>query len=79
MIEHKNRVRDGRLDGIISRSTVLSVIAETEIAPGEYSAHADNFAEVRFSSKAKRDVKGEMIKVRPVSHKDGIIFAEEII
>lgn len=79
MIEHKNRVRDCRLDSIVSRALTLSVIAETLICPGEYSAHADNFAEVRFLSKSKIDAKGEMVKVRPVSHKDGIIFAEEII
>ena len=79
MIEHKNRVRDERLLRLISNAGELSVIAETKLPTGEYSAHADNFAEVRFLSKSDFDLKGKLVKVRPVSHKDGIIYAEEIV
>jgi len=78
MIEYKNRVRDARLDLFVSRAAPLSVIAETELSVGEYSAHADNFAEVRFKPSSARDLKGELVTARPVSHKDGVIFAEEI-
>ena len=65
--------------GILSNAGELSVIAETKLPTGEYSAHADNFAEVRFLSKSDFDLKGKLVKVRPVSHKDGIIYAEEIV
>ncbi len=78
MIEHKNRVRDKRLSDIVAKGEPMSVIAETLLDCGMYSAHADNFAEVRFSAKSGHDLRGEFVKVTPVSHKNGIIYAEEI-
>jgi len=78
MIELKNKVRDGRLKKIIDAGRTLSVIAETELEDGLYSSHADNFAEIIFKPKSCGDLRGELIKVAPVSHKNGIIYAEEI-
>lgn len=78
MIEHKNRVRDERLSLMIERGEPLSVIAETELPDGSYSSHADNFAEIIFKPKESGDLRGEFANVVPVSHKNGIIYAEEI-
>lgn len=78
MIEHKNRVRDERLSRMVSLASSLSVIAETALPDGSYSSHADNFAEIIFKPKTERDLRGEFVKVIPVSHKNGIIYAEEI-
>ena len=78
MIEHKNRVRDERLSLIVGRGEPLSVIAETKLDRGLYSSHADNFAEIIFKPKFERDLRGEFVKVIPVSHKNGVIYAEEI-
>ena len=78
MIAHKNEVRDKRLFDMVLRGKTLSVIAETRLPTGEYSSHADNFAEIIFKPKADGDLRGEFVKVIPVSHKNGIIYAEEI-
>lgn len=78
MISFKNAIRDEQLSLIVKSGRKLPVIAETELDCGIYSAHADNFAEIRFAVKDKRDVKGELVTVRPVSSKCGIIYAEEI-
>ncbi len=77
MIEHKNRVRDERLARMISAGKTLSVIAETRLPCGDYSSHADNFAEIIFKPKTAGDLRGEFVNVIPVSHKDGVIYAEE--
>ncbi len=78
MIEHKNAVRDLRLSLMVERGAKLSVIAETELEGGLYSSHADNFAEIIFKPKTDGDLRGEFVEVAPVSHKDGVIYAEEI-
>ena len=78
MIAHKNLVREGRLSRMVENGKELSVIAETLLPDGRYSSHADNFAEIIFKPKAERDLRGEFVKVVPVSHKDGVIFAKEI-
>ena len=78
MIEHKNRVRDERLSRMVSAGCAISVIAETLLDSGDYSSHADNFAEIIFKPKTNADLRGKIIKVIPVSHKNGIIYAEEI-
>ncbi len=78
MIEYKNKIRDVRLSSMVERKEALSVIAETLLDDGEYSSHADNFAEIIFTPKSDRDLRGEFVRVVPVSHKNGIIYAEEI-
>ncbi len=78
MIEHKNRVRDERLSRMIGSGKTLSVIAESRLPCGDYSSHADNFAEIIFKPKGAVDLRGEFVKVKPVSHKDGVIYAEEV-
>ena len=78
MIEHKNAVRDERLSGLVKEGRELSVVAEMRLSEGLYTSHADNFAEIIFKPKSDRDLRGGFVKVIPVSHKDGIIYAEEI-
>ena len=78
MIARKNQVREERLSRMTKLGAALSVIAETLLDDGAYSSHADNFAEIIFKPKSERDLRGEFVKVVPVSHKDGIIYAEEV-
>ena len=75
LIEEKNRIRDEILDGLIREGEPLSVVVET-VKGGVASAHAENFAELRFP--ALDCVHGEVCCVRPLSHADGVIFGEII-
>ena len=76
LIRVKNEVRDTVLSEIVLRGEPLSVILEAYGGNG-YSAHADNFAEV-YVPLNDGNLQGSMIKVLPVSHKDGIIIAKSI-
>ena len=67
-------VRDGVRREIVERGDALSIILETYDGEG-YTAHADNFAEVRVASD-DANLGGKMVKAIPVSHKDGIITAK---
>ena len=76
LIEVCKRVRDEVLEEIVQSGEALTLILETY--DGEsYTAHADNFAEVRVESE-NADLGGEMVKAIPVSHKNGIITARMI-
>ena len=76
LIKVCHEVRDEVLAELTLRGEPLSVILETY--DGEaYAAHADNFAEVRVESECP-NLSGEMVKVAPVSHKNGIITARLI-
>ena len=73
LIKVCHEVRDEVLAELTLRGEPLSVILETY--DGEaYAAHADNFAEVRVESECP-NLSGEMVKVVPVSNKNGIITA----
>jgi threonylcarbamoyladenosine tRNA methylthiotransferase MtaB len=74
LISECNRVRDEILSDIVNKGESLSVIAETYDGVG-YLSHSDTFVEVYFKSDCK-NLQGEMLSVRPVSHKDGVIYAE---
>ena len=67
-------VRDSVLGEIVERGEPLSLILEVYDGRG-YTAHADNFAEVRVESD-NADLGGKMVKAIPVSHKGGIITAK---
>ena len=73
LIEEKNRIRDEILDELVCKGAPLSVVVET-VKDGIASAHAENFAELRFP--ADGVAHGEVTEVFPVSHKDGIIFGK---
>ena len=75
LISVKNEVRDTVLEGIVKMREPLSVILETY--DGEfYTAHSDGFAEVKV--KAEFGLGGEMVRVVPVSHENGVILAKLI-
>ena len=73
LIAEKNRIRDEILDTLIGEGAPLSVVVET-VKDGIASAHAENFAELRFPAEGCEH--GEVILVRPLSHADGVIFGE---
>ena len=78
MIDFKEKVREKRLSEIFKRADTLSVVAEILLEDGLYSSHAENFAEIIFKPKSDSDLRGKLVKVRPVSLKDGKIYGEEI-
>lgn len=73
LIEEKNRIRDGILEGIVKEGKPLSVVLETHDG-GYYSAHSDSFIEV--SVEAPVGMHGEIVDVVPISHKNGVILAK---
>ena len=75
LIRAIKEIRDGVLDKILECEKRLSVIAETDLGSGEWTGHSDTFVEVRFKSSCP-DLQGQMLNVRPVSHKDGIMYCE---
>lgn len=75
LIREKNAVRDSVLSEILASGERLSCIAESSLEDGTFSAHSDTYVELRISG-AVRDIGGEMVTVRPVSHKCGIMYAE---
>ena len=73
LIKIKNEVRDGRLECIVKSGKPLSAIAETYTADGYYTAHSDSYVEIKFKSE-RSDLTGKVVKVIPVSHKNGIVL-----
>jgi threonylcarbamoyladenosine tRNA methylthiotransferase MtaB len=73
LIALKNEVRDAVLDDVVRVGRPISVILETERG-GVYTGHSDSFIEV--SVEAKGGLKGEIVDVLPVGHKDGVIFGK---
>lgn len=74
LIEESERVRDEILDEVLKAEKNLSVVAE-ERKGNIYLSHSDEFIEVSFTSE-RPDLQGKMIKVHPVSHKNGIMHCE---
>ena len=68
------RVRDEILDGVLNSGKILTVIAE-EREGNTYLSHSDEFIEVSFNS-SREDLQGKIIKVRPSSHKGGVMYSE---
>ncbi len=76
LIEEKNKVRESVLSDIVRSGKPLSVIPETISSDGFFTAHSDTYVEVRFLSRGRAYVEGRIVKVLPVSHKSGIVYAE---
>ena len=70
LIEVCHGVRDSVLDEIVERGEPLSVILETE-REGVFSSHSSEFCEVELE--ARGFSQGDMVRVIPVSHENGII------
>ena len=75
MIAYKNEVRDSVLSEIVECKRMLPSVFESAVGD-MYVAHSDTFVEVRC--KSSRDVRGELLPVRPMSHSDGVIYGEII-
>ncbi len=75
LIKHKNAVRDTVLERIVKRQKPLPVILENKLL-GFYTAHSDSFVEVRVESEL--DITGQARLVKPLYHKDGIVYGEII-
>ncbi len=61
------------LSEVIEEGRELSAVFETKNGK-EYKGHSSEYIEVCALS--ERDLRGEVVKVRPVSQKDGIIYCE---
>ncbi len=75
LIAECKRVRDEILDSVVNRGQPLSCIVESK--RGEYyTAHSDSYIEVMV--KSEKRLTGKLVSVKPVSHKDGVIYGEII-
>lgn len=72
LIRAKDEVRDEVLTELVECGEPLSFVLET-YSRGEYTAHAENYAEAKIRLEAGRQ--GEVVMAVPVSHKDGILTA----
>ena len=75
LIAAKNRMRDEVLEGIVSSGKNLSCILESE-AHGEFTAHSDTYVEVRV--KSENGASGDCVLVKPIKHKNGVIYGKII-
>ncbi len=66
-------VRDTALSELVSLGEPLGCILET-YEGGSYTAHSDEFAEVRVTAEGGRE--GEYVRVKPLYHENGIIYGE---
>ena len=72
LIAVKNAVRDELLVEIVKSGEPLSCIVET-LTDGYYTAHADNYVEVRFAA-CEKNLSGELVELTPISHENGILY-----
>ena len=70
-------VRDRVLDRAVERGEALSCILETE-RDGVWSGHSDSFIEVCVPCDSGAELHGEIRRVLPVSHKNGVIIGKII-
>ena len=75
LIGEKNISRDRVLDGIVSSAQPMMAVIETEIEGVGYAAHSDTYIELVVKT-SRTDLRGERVTVKPVSHEDGIVYAE---
>ena len=68
-----HRVRDALLEGVVKSGKILNAVLESGRC-GVFSAHSDEYIEL--SVYAPDNKQGDMVRVRPISHKDGIVLAE---
>ena len=78
LIKVKNEVRECVLDEIVKSGEALSVIVETENDDASFTSHSDTYVEVNVRAAKVKISQGMLVWVTPVSHKDGVIYAELI-
>lgn len=69
------RVRDEVLSEVVNAGKPLSVIMETKKG-STCHGHSDSYIEVCAESKG--DIRGELVSVKPLYHKNGVIYGEII-
>ncbi len=70
------RVRDELLSSVVERGEPLMTVLEE--CSGEYmSGHSDSYIEVKC--KPRGHSRGELVRVRPISHSDGTVYGEIIL
>ncbi len=65
------------LDGIVEKGEEQTALIET-LANGRFTAHTPSYIELCVLSDAECDIRGNLVKVRPVSQKDGILYCETV-
>ena len=82
LISHKNEVRDARLSDVIEQGEELLCIAESLDADGRVAMHSESFIEVKSLEKLSECefslMCGKWLKMKPLSHRDGILYCEFI-
>ena len=69
------RVRDELLSELVEGGEPLSVIMETRKG-STINGHSDSYVEV--CAESEKDLRGELVLVKPISHKNGVIYGEII-
>lgn len=75
LISVKNEVRSEVLSHLVENKKIMQTVIETKDAD-TYTGHSDSYVEV--SVKSDRDIRGDIVGVMPVSHKNGVICGEII-
>ena len=75
LIEVQKEITDGILKERVANGEPLLCILETP-SPGGYTAHSDSYIEV--FARGGDNLAGRLVKVRPVSHNDGVIYGDII-
>lgn len=73
LIEAKNATRDALLDEIVANGECVFAIAESVDEDSFWTGHTDTFVEVKFFA-VDKSLSGEIVKLAPVSHKDGVVI-----
>ena len=73
LIALAKEVGDSVLTDIVNRGEPLSSVLETK-KRGVWFGHADNFAEVALCGSADERLHGAAVALKPLYHKDGIIY-----
>ncbi len=69
------RVRDDILESVVTSGKPLSVIMETRKGSALHG-HSDSYIEV--CAESKEDKRGDLVSVKPLYHKNGVIYGETI-
>ena len=73
LIAECSRVRDEVLESVVKSEKLLSVIVETRKG-STLHGHSDSYIEV--CAESREDKRGELVKVKPEYHKNGIIYGK---
>ena len=82
LIRHKNEIRDSLLSEVCKKGEPLLAIAESLDGDGRLNMHSESFIEIKTVSAFDEDclssLVGRWMRVKPVSHKNGILNCEII-